>query len=416
MLLAFLVTLASWYPTTAVLAAVDWNIPIWARVLPNLFYFGLLGLLIGRGRRIVRQAWIAFSGMEFSSACVLSVSLIALAASVDILSALIALGMFGVYTVARTGIIRVSGWHIPVTLLILGLLIPIASASGGWIKTGGLFNYDLGTGVIILLAVMWRSKYQWIAVAFAAASLFFSGAEEALIGIGALVAVAALKRDWKMALAPLAVAAVLVAALTPFGITDRLWHILPQRVTAAVQVATTQQIPEQPAYVPSVNEPSPEGVPRVDGKNGDISTGDEIDTALGYRWPIYVRAVKQATWFGHGFRGSYVVPHNAALAILESAGLLAMLLWLFLVGRALVISRLSYTIVAVLALSLFDHYIWYQLWPLAWIILGQIERDYARRTAFNNCTNKVLTTQNKCDTVQLWLAGGLPYLRYWVPY
>ena len=403
MLLAFFSSLTTWYIPAVLLTTVDWLDPTWQRILPAILYFLLFSLLIARGTRIGRQALIAMAGIDFSSACALSIALIAFTRSTDALSALIAIGMFGVYTISRAGIINLRSWVVPASLVVFGLMIPFTTARDNWQRSGGLFNADLAAGVIILLAVMWKSKYQWVAVGFACGVLFFAGVEEAIVGIFFLLVTGALHKEWlKRVIAPLSVISVMLAIFTPMGIAETIWQKFPPRIVALQNIVVARDLGPLPDDIPAVNDGSLPG-------SEPASPSMDTTLALGYRWPIWARAVQGATWFGYGFRGIAVVPHNAPLAILESAGLLAMLLWLFLVIRALVVSRLAYPVVAVCALSLFDHYIWYQLWPLTWIILGNSERLYQ----MERLKRGVLTTANIRDNVPIWVTGVWPYFRFW---
>jgi hypothetical protein len=92
-----------------------------------------------------------------------------------------------------------------------------------------------------------------------------------------------------------------------------------------------------------------------------------------YRWEVIVKAVQDIQFFGHGFSLSTVggqVVHNIPLIIMHQVGPVAGLAWLFVTVYCLIKTKWKYAWIAVLAMCVWDHYLWTQCPPWIWAMIG----------------------------------------------
>jgi len=105
--------------------------------------------------------------------------------------------------------------------------------------------------------------------------------------------------------------------------------------------------------------------------------GERVSVSpLEMRWLVIKDAVTdiQPLGIGYGLTNftSHTV-HNVPLIIIQQLGwpgILAALAWLWVTVWCLRKTRWKYAWVAVIALSIFDHYIWSQLAPYFWCLVG----------------------------------------------
>ena len=231
------------------------------------------------------------------------------------------------------------------------------------VRNGGIIsitNYDIATGLLVFGTLVSAMNKQWWLSAIAITGLFFTGAEEGIFCLGILGLALLIKRDWgKKLLVPAGVLVVLLIVCTPLGITQQLYSRTPAMVSSAGEAIIT----------------NPAGEEWI----------EKIDVALAYKpSEEYIPAIKNFKFFGHGYNinSFYVgIPHNVPLVILDQIGILAMLAWLWIMGYCLVKTKWQYAIVGLLALSTFDHFIWTQVAPWWWVMIGvasasRFKRDY----------------------------------------
>ena len=75
------------------------------------------------------------------------------------------------------------------------------------------------------------------------------------------------------------------------------------------------------------------------------------------------------------------IVHNIPLIIVHQIGILAGVSWLFVSIYCTVKTKMKYLWIAVLAMCVFDHYIWTQFGALWWVLVGsslttEIKNDY----------------------------------------
>jgi len=206
-------------------------------------------------------------------------------------------------------------------------------------KTGGMYsltNYNLAIGTIVVGTLLVKSKYQWILVTVVLAGLLFTGAEEALVVLAILGLTLLIRRDWsKKTLLPLGIIVLVALICIPIGVVSQLWGATPIKVEAAVQ--------------------------------GDLKTAttDRLDA--------WERAITDIKLLGHGYEPYYVryaSIHNVPLRILYELGPLASAAWCFMIVYLIAKSKRKYIPVAILALSLFDHFLWTQLCIYQFVAIG----------------------------------------------
>ncbi len=228
------------------------------------------------------------------------------------------------------------------------------------VMTGGLVferNYDIATGYILLgVALLVGHKYQPVLAGLALVALFMSGSPEAVFAIGVVGIVILVRRDWGKKLA-LTLAPVVVIGVMYFsvGYGQELYSLTAHAIRNDPSVPYPEQSHRNPAG----------------------TAGVEGDTILERRWAKISGALTDIKPFGEGYiltdfsRVSMV--HNVPLVIVQQlgwTGIAAGIAWLWVTLWCAVKTKWTYIWTFVLALSVFDHYIWTQLAPLWWAIVG----------------------------------------------
>ena len=253
--------------------------------------------------------------------------------------------LFAIYAVARylgAGIFRVLGLFVIISAVIAvvcGLLNPGQ-------PTGGLItNYCASAGFLIFGTMVNQGKWQWVLLIVASIGLFFVGALEALFIVGVLGIVFVLRRDWNYRF--VIIIGILVAMAT-------IWAILGYII---------------PLYEGNRNLGMLFGL-----LTGDIAlTSKSFSMLLSGRWEVIVGAMRDLNVIGHGYSLSTVgggIIHNVPLIITHQIGPLAAVAWVFVTIYCLIRTKWKYAWVAVVAMSIFDHYLWTQFVPYWWVLIG----------------------------------------------
>jgi len=233
------------------------------------------------------------------------------------------------------------------------------------VRAGGIIshsaNYDIAVGLLVFGTLVSAIKKQWWLSALTIVGLFFTGAEEGILCVGVLGIVLLIKRDWsKKLLAPVAALVIVLAICTPLGITQQLYGRTPAMISSAGEVIITAPT-----------------------EAGTEEWREKVNKALVDKPSHeYSSAISNFKFFGHGYNiGHFYVgiPHNVPLIIVDQIGILAALAWLWIMGYCLVKTKWRYAIIGVLALSTFDHFIWTQVAPWWWVLVGVASADKARR-------------------------------------
>jgi hypothetical protein len=215
-------------------------------------------------------------------------------------------------------------------------------------------NYVIATGYLVFGAVMLRGRWQWLLIGLVLVALFFTGAAEALFVVCVLGLVVLFRHDWgKRLWIPLGCLLAVVVVWTAVGNTGKLYQYFDDRVNSVKAIVTGQ---------PSVV---------VQGTTYDSSQFGEL--ALHGRLQVAIDAIKNVSWLGHGveIQDNSVNPvHNVLLIIMNQIGPVAALAWLFMVIMLTIKTKWKYAWIAVLALSVFDHFIFDQLGSWVYLLAG----------------------------------------------
>jgi hypothetical protein len=259
----------------------------------------------------------------------------------------------GMYLVSRKigpGITRFFG--LATVVGCLGIIV--YSVTHNFVRTGGLIhttNYNIASAAIVTGFLLWESKYKWALSALVLVSLFFTGANEALVAVTALILALLIRRDWsKKLLLPVGALVVTLIICTPLGITQTIWSVTSTRVEAGV---STIESPSQPSEEPILDS--------------------SLDTATGSRWSVYKKAFSELEIIGHGYApfddlGTSI--HNVPLRVAYELGIPIAIVWLIVYFYALRKSKAKYALVALGAFSLFDNMFWTQIPAYFWVGLG----------------------------------------------
>lgn len=252
----------------------------------------------------------------------------------------------------------------------------------GGLRTGGfcgLTNYDMASGFLIFGTVVAAVKHRWWLSAIALVGLAFTGAEEAMVALAILGIVMVARRDWgrRMSL-PGGVLAVTVVVVMASGMGASLYK------------SNIHKMEEMAGFVSGgVNEhvlTNPEDVARVYPRELLTSSGggiysvsydyeweESLDNIFNWRWTQYKMAVQNFSWVGKGYSITgfdFWTVHNVPFVVVDQVGPFAGVAWLLVTVFCLIKTRWKYAWVAVIALSLFDHYLWTQVAPWWWCLVG----------------------------------------------
>lgn len=227
--------------------------------------------------------------------------------------------------------------------------------SGGYIFEG---NYDIIAGYVLLGTSLVIHKWRWILAGIALLAMLSTGSPEAALGTVTIFVAVLIRRDWsKKLIIVVAVAVVFLGWMIGTGRTA-LFTYTGQAVQDKQSAANNQSVTRQP---------------------------------IGYRLVAIEDAMRNIKPLGNGYvlTEFYTgIVHNVPLIIVQELGwpgILAGAAWLWVVTYCLKKSKWKYTFVLVLSLSVFDHFMWDQLAPWWWAMIGaglaSTDNDYFfRRT------------------------------------
>lgn len=334
-----------------------------------LFAIGLEGIILYDAKQVTlgsRKLYIPL--------LVITVSMLASAVQrQDISTALMGVYLFGLYLAARalgTEIFRPFAWAVVITaasVVATSAIISFREPNGGFAD-----NYNIAVGLMLFGAIAARSKCQWVLITVAAVGMFFSGAEEGIFTAGTMLLVVLIRKDvgWRL-LAPVGVVIIIaVLGMTPFSYTRTIYHHPIEKITVALgrPISPTAtplpagQLPPPPATVetpPAITQPSaPDADYYFNRRTLMLSNGLRDIKPLGSGYKMYPDNDTE-----------YPV-HNVPLIIVQQIGPIAAAAWLFVLSLSLIKSRLKYALIALLALCVFDHYIWTQVGGWWWALIG----------------------------------------------
>ena len=217
--------------------------------------------------------------------------------------------------------------------------------------TGGFVfeqNCDIATGYILLGAALFIHRWRWVLASLAIVALLASGTPEAVFALGVVGLFGLIRRDWSKRIIPMV--AVLGLLLTVGLATGQL-----QGAYSYVRDSITR--------TPTAYYTSPEGEER-------------LVSPLDVRWLVIRDAMTDIQPLGDGYGVTNFRPttvHNVPLILIQQMGwpgVLAAVAWLWVTIWCLRRTRWKYAWVSVIALSIFDHFLWTQLAPVFWLLVG----------------------------------------------
>ena len=271
------------------------------------------------------------------------------------------LSLFAVYVVSRKLGAAIFRTLIPFGILGAVISIVIGIVNPG-VPDGGLItNYAASVGFLIFGAVVNQGKWQWLLASIALVGVFFVGNLEGAFIVIILGATVLVRRDFSKRL--FVVSGILIGIVM-------LWASL--------------------GYLASLytGNNNLSAVPTIINNGATSATLNELTTD---RWGVILDSLKHINFFGHGFTlsvGTSVIGestvHNIPLIIVHQIGPVAGLAWLFVAIWCLRKTKWKYAWVAVLAMCVFDHYLWTQWAPAFWCLVGvstasTIDNDYIFR-------------------------------------
>lgn len=255
--------------------------------------------------------------------------------------------------------------------------------------TGGflLGNYDVVVGYVLLGTALFIREYQWLLVSLALLAMFLSGSPEAVLPCLAIAGAVLWRKDLSRKVA-IAVAPTILVGMLWFGIGwgqalyGYVWDIVQRQETMLSPVPPEVPEPSVVAEPVGTVEPDVVGSPEVvtAGNVVDEVVEEEAPVMVGtvqYRLEVIGQAMTNIKPFGEGYiltdfsRVKNV--HNVPLVLVQQlgwAGILAAIAWTWVTVYCLIKTKWTYAWVLIISLSFFDHYIWSQLAPIYWVLVG----------------------------------------------
>ncbi len=275
----------------------------------------------------------------------------------DLMGGCLMTAFFGMYLVARDEgetLLKAFPWATiigAISVIVIGLIFP-GLFSGGIISSlpstvsGHWANYDLAMGVLVYGWLLSRGKYQWLLAGLVLVALFFTGAVEALYVVGIIVVAALVRKDWDVKRYALIIVVLLAVVSTWFalGYGQKLWFRVPYTI--------------QSLDWPQDKMVQPNGV---------------IRNPFWARLIMADRALDRIEPLGYGIEiafNTWDTTHNVPLIIVDQLGIVAGISWAIVTLYCLKVSKWRYLWIAIIAMSIGDHFIWTQLAPYWWVCAG----------------------------------------------
>ena len=259
---------------------------------------------------------------------------------------LMGVSLFSLYLVSRVLGKDIFLAFIPFVVLVAISVIISGIASPGEYTGGLITNYCASVGFMIFGVVVNKFKWQWVLGMVALIGVFFVGALEAVFILAVLAVAVLVRRDFNIRL----VITVAIIA-TMVGV----WLILGYLT---------------PLYEGNQNLVALWGV--LIGSTSPLAF-ETLNNLTSGRWEEILNALHDIRFLGHGYvlmTGGKPIIHFVPLAIADQVGPLAAATWIWVTVYCLIKTRLKYAWIAVIAMSIFDHYIWTQFAPYWWALIG----------------------------------------------
>jgi hypothetical protein len=227
---------------------------------------------------------------------------------------------------------------VAISVIINGVMHP------GEITGGIITNYCASAGFMIFGTIVNNFKWQWVLSTIALIALCFVGALEGVFIMAVLIVAILWRRDWgKRILLPLGIVVALIVSLGIIGYLVPLYNHNPN--------------------LNSLSQFIRSGVLDEETLNG-VTTS---------RWVVAKKALSDIQILGHGYKPGLAEPftvHNVPLVIVDQIGPLAGLAWLVVSLWCLIKTKWKYAWIAVIAMGVWDHYVWTQFAPYFWVLVG----------------------------------------------
>ena len=236
--------------------------------------------------------------------------------------------------------------------------------TGGFVFEG---NYDIVVGYVLLGTALFYHHKQWLLASLALFAMFLSGSPEAVFACGVIAIIVLLRKDWSKKSIPI-ISSVIIMVIIWFGL------------------GYGQQL-----YSYTVDTVLLKPNPSLVSPNQSEEDKGNIESTIEYRAVVIKHAMSNLKPLGEGYNltdfSKQPNVHNVPLVIAQQLGwpgILAGLAWLWVSLWCLIKTRLKYAWTLILALSVFDHYIWTELAPWWWCLVGiasasSLDRDYIFR-------------------------------------
>jgi len=260
------------------------------------------------------------------------------------------LSLFAVYLVAR--VLGKDIFFIFLPFIIIGVVSVIVSglffagqSTGGFITNYCASGGYIIIGTLLILPLLPQSLPRWPFVAMALIGLFFIGALEVVFIVGILCIAILVRRDFGK---PLYV--IIGCAIVIIVVWGSLGYLSPLYTGNSNLHYLWMGISGQSAIDYDLLE--------------GITTG---------RWGVYIQSLSDIRILGHGLslgtaEGGLI--HNTLLIIMHQVGPIAAIMWLLVTVYCLIKTQWKYVWIAVMAMGVFDHYLWTQFMPLWWVLVG----------------------------------------------
>ena len=269
------------------------------------------------------------------------------------------ISLIGVYAVGKTIGVELFKAFVPFVVLGSVISIILGIVNPGQYQGGMITNYCASAGFLIFGAVVSRFKWQWALILIALIGVFYIGALESVFILGILFIALIIRKDWNKKLLIIGI---------PLVILLGLWAVLGYLI---------------PLYEGNLNlvylwEIVTGKLPLDFQAMQDLTSG---------RWNPIVEALNDIRLFGHGYSLSTVqggIVHNIPLIILHQIGIIPAIAWTFVTIYCLFKTKWKYAWIAVIAMSVFDHYLYTQFVPFVFALAGvsiasTIDNDYIFR-------------------------------------
>ncbi|MGR3295881.1 MAG: hypothetical protein ACUZ8A_06605 [Candidatus Bathyanammoxibius sp.] len=231
-------------------------------------------------------------------------------------------------------------------VVVVAISVIVSGVVNPGVATGGLIsNYAASAGFLVFGTVVSRFKWQWVLATVAFIALFFVGTLEAVFAVGVLGVVVLVRRDVsRKVVAIAAVGVILIGGWWALGYLAPLYEG-NYNLSALGEILSGEEL--------------------SDAALDDITTD---------RWWGIVNAARNLNVIGHGYTmmtspDSHMV-HFVPMTIVDQIGPLAAVAWLWVTVWCFIKTKWKYAWIAVLAMSVFDHYVWTQFAPWWWVLVG----------------------------------------------